>query len=58
MLDKKIESEYVDAVKEPRHTLADYSKAERMLGWKPRVSFEEGLERTIEYFIGNSPRRI
>ena len=26
--------------------LCDYGKAERLLGWRPRVSLEEGLERT------------
>ena len=32
-----------------RHT-ADYSKAERLLGWRPQVRFDEGLERTIEWY--------
>lgn len=35
-----------------RHT-ADRSKAERLLGWRPQVSFEEGLERTIEWYKQN-----
>lgn len=35
-----------------RHT-ADRSKAERLLGWHPRVSFEEGLDRTIEWYRNN-----
>ncbi len=29
---------------------ADASKAERLLGWKPTVSFEDGLEATIAWF--------
>lgn len=33
-----------------RHSLADISKARKILGWKPRYSLEEGLERTISYF--------
>jgi UDP-glucose 4-epimerase len=33
-----------------RHTQADLSKAEKLLGYKPRVSFEEGLRKTIEWF--------
>lgn len=28
----------------------DVSKAERVLGWKPRVGLEEGLGRTVDYF--------
>ena len=32
------------------HTLADVSRARRLLGYTPRVDFEEGLARTIEYF--------
>ena len=33
-----------------RHTLADISKAERCLGYKPHISFEEGIVRTARYF--------
>lgn len=33
-----------------KHTLADISTAKRLLGYKPTISFEEGLERTIEWF--------
>jgi dTDP-glucose 4,6-dehydratase len=35
-----------------RHT-ADASKAGRLLGWEPGVSFEKGLDRTIEWYQGN-----
>ena len=28
----------------------DISKATRLLGWRPEVSLEEGLARTIEWF--------
>jgi dTDP-glucose 4,6-dehydratase len=35
-----------------RHT-ADASKAKRLLGWEPSVSFEEGLERTIAWYRAN-----
>jgi nucleoside-diphosphate-sugar epimerase len=37
-------------VVEPKHTRADVSKAKRLLGWSPKVSFEEGLKRTYDYF--------
>jgi len=33
-----------------RHSYADVRKAERVLGLAPRVSFEEGLERTVAWF--------
>ena len=33
-----------------RHTLADVSKAKRLLGYTPLVDFDEGLRRTVEFF--------
>ncbi|MFQ5853189.1 MAG: NAD-dependent epimerase/dehydratase family protein [Candidatus Binatia bacterium] len=33
-----------------RQTLADISRAQCCLGYRPQVSFEEGLLRTVEYF--------
>lgn len=33
-----------------RHSCADVEKAERLIGFTPRVSFEEGLERTVAWF--------
>jgi nucleoside-diphosphate-sugar epimerase len=42
-----------------RHTLADISRAGVSLGYKPIVSFAEGMERTVAYFVpgvaGRSP---
>jgi dTDP-glucose 4,6-dehydratase len=35
-----------------RHT-ADPSKAQRLLGWRPDVTFEEGLDRTIAWYAAN-----
>lgn len=37
---------------DPKQRRPDISLAESSLGWRPRVSFEEGAERTIEYFRG------
>jgi dTDP-glucose 4,6-dehydratase len=37
-----------------RHT-ADASKAQRLLGWTPRIGFDEGLDRTIEWYKANRP---
>ena len=33
-----------------RHSHADVSKAADLLGYDPEVGFEEGLERTVEYY--------
>ena len=33
-----------------KHSLADISKAEAALGYKPTVDFEEGLRRTVEWY--------
>jgi dTDP-glucose 4,6-dehydratase len=35
---------------DPKVRQPDISKANRILGWKPRVSREEGLGRTLQYF--------
>jgi dTDP-glucose 4,6-dehydratase len=35
---------------DPRVRQPDISRARQLLGWEPRVSLDEGLARTIEYF--------
>jgi UDP-glucose 4-epimerase len=35
------------------YSLADISKARTILGWEPKVSLDEGLRRTIEYYKSN-----
>lgn len=35
-----------------RHT-GDYSKISRVLGWRPEVSWEDGLQRTIDWYARN-----
>lgn len=35
---------------DPKQRKPDISKAKEVLDWEPRVSIEEGLEKTIEYF--------
>jgi dTDP-glucose 4,6-dehydratase len=38
-----------------RRYAIDCSKAERELGWSPRVKFEEGLRETIDWYRANQP---
>jgi UDP-glucose 4-epimerase len=40
---------------EVRRNYADTSKAERMLGWRSEVGLDEGLRRTVEWFMGSPP---
>jgi nucleoside-diphosphate-sugar epimerase len=37
-----------------KHSLADISSAIKAFGYQPKVSFEEGLERTVEWYRGES----
>jgi dTDP-glucose 4,6-dehydratase len=37
-----------------RRYAVDYSKINHELGWKPEVSFQEGLEKTIEWYSNNT----
>jgi UDP-glucose 4-epimerase len=39
-----------DRAGDVKHSLADLSRAERHLGYKPQVKFEEGLRRTIDWY--------
>jgi dTDP-glucose 4,6-dehydratase len=40
---------------DPKIRQPDISQARRLLGWAPRVSLEEGLRRTIEWFKKAGP---
>src|SRR6266478_372235 len=39
-----------------KHSLADISRAEQFLGYKPKVDFEEGLSRTVEWYRSNDTK--
>jgi len=51
LMNAQIDPIHTPAVLEPTQTLADISKAEKLLGWKPKTSLEEGLRETIERTI-------
>jgi len=51
ILDKKIEPIYSkERIGDVKESLADIEKATKLIGYKPIVSFNEGLERTIRWF--------
>jgi UDP-glucose 4-epimerase len=35
-----------------KHSMADISRAKELLGYEPVVSFEEGLKKTVDFFVG------
>ncbi len=47
LLGKNIKPIHGPAVVEPRTTLASNAKAKKLLGWKPKVSFEEGIKTML-----------
>jgi len=52
IIDKKLKYHHTQTRKgDVRHTLADISKAKKMLGYKPITNFEEGMRKTVEYFL-------
>ncbi len=56
--DKKLRLEHRSPrLGDVRHTHADISKARRILGYRPKVDFEAGLRKTIQWFHGRAKRR-
>ena len=57
---KKAKVEVVEAqMGDVQHTFADCSKAQRMVGYQPRVSIEEGMKRTYRWSsLTSHPTRI
>src|ERR1700690_694805 len=45
-----------DRAGDVKHSLADISLAERFLGYKVKVDFEEGLSRTVEWYRSREPK--
>jgi nucleoside-diphosphate-sugar epimerase len=41
-----------DRAGDVKHSLADLSRTEKHLGYKPKVNFEEGLRRTVDWYKG------
>ncbi|HIH39023.1 NAD-dependent epimerase/dehydratase family protein [Candidatus Woesearchaeota archaeon] len=51
ILEKKIEPIHAPPVIEPKHTRASIKKSKELLGWEPKIVFEEGLRQTVEYIL-------
>jgi dTDP-glucose 4,6-dehydratase len=39
---------------DPKQRRPDISKAEKLLGWEPRVALDEGLRETLTWFKGSA----
>jgi nucleoside-diphosphate-sugar epimerase len=58
LLGKMLGHEIKPVYQEPRagdvrHSLADIGRARRLLGYEPKINFEEGLRRTLAWFQAN-----
>jgi UDP-glucuronate 4-epimerase len=56
MIEKKLGKKAIIQNKEfhiadVKETWANIAKAERLLGWKPEISFEEGINRSVEWHL-------
>ncbi|HLL76270.1 MAG TPA: SDR family oxidoreductase [Pyrinomonadaceae bacterium] len=48
---EEVQAEYRDArVGDVRHSLADITRARTLLGYEPRVTLEEGLQKTLDWW--------
>ena len=57
ILDKKLKYHHTEARKgDVRHTRADISKTQKLLGYVNRVTFADGLRKTTEYLQGSVAR--
>lgn len=51
VMGKKLDLKFLpDRPDDPQRRKPDISTAERELNWQPKISIEEGLRRTVEYF--------
>lgn len=44
-----------DRLGHDRRYAIDCAKAERELGWRPQIAFEQGIQQTIEWYKANTP---
>ncbi|WP_293445503.1 GDP-mannose 4,6-dehydratase, partial [Persephonella sp.] len=54
LLGKKAKIEYKPFHKaDMKETWADIEKAEKLLGWKPKINIDEGLKKTVQWYVEN-----
>ena len=54
LLGKRANIQYLEPNKaDMKETWADITKAEEILGWKPEIDIDEGLKRTVEWYLEN-----
>ena len=54
LMNTDVEAEHTDTRPgDVRHSLADVSLAERTIGYVPKVFFEEGLRKAIDWYTAN-----
>lgn len=46
-----IKPQHGPSVIEPKKVIAECTKAKKMLDWEPQVSFEQGMQETMRFFI-------
>jgi UDP-glucose 4-epimerase len=57
ILDREIEPQYEpERPGDIKHSLASIALAEELLGYRPTVSFREGLSKTAESFVAQTGR--
>ena len=57
LLGKNVEPKYTDPRPgDVKHSLADISKAERLLGYRPKYDVFTGLENAIDWYVENAPK--
>jgi nucleoside-diphosphate-sugar epimerase len=59
LVERTVEPTYAEArLGDVKDSQADITKAHRLLGYQPIVSFEEGLKRTIEWYRTAAPAGV
>ncbi|MFA6227721.1 MAG: SDR family oxidoreductase [Patescibacteria group bacterium] len=51
-------AEYLPPRIEPHDTLADISRAQELIGWKPQIGIDDGLKNTIVWFVDDARKKL